>query len=354
MSGWIKQWNAGRIMVTVAMVLMTGLLCGCGAADEKTTEAMQLIQSLDYQGALTTLEEAQKLQENERLIDRARGIAYMGLTDYGQAIECFTRALSGSNGLIEPIDFDLNYYLAAAYTKDGQYGRAEEIYDAILALRPNEEDASFLRGSVRLDLSDYNGAKEDFDKVIALDAKNYDRLLDIYQVLEYYGYTEIGQTYLTEALAAGEAQMQPYDSGRIYYYLGEYQKAYIALEEAKERGGAESYLYLGRAYEATGDYNYASSVYNSFISKEGGNAEIYNQLGLCELIKQDYQKALEAFQAGKEIENSGMLQTLSFNEIVAYEHLGEYKKAAELIGSYLATYPDDENAKREQQFLSTR
>ena len=33
--------------------------------------------------------------------------------------------------------------------------------------------------------------------------------------------------------------------------------------------------------------------------KQGPDAEIYNQLGLCELAKKDYQKALEAFQAGK-------------------------------------------------------
>ena len=49
-----------------------------------------------------------------------------------------------------------------------------------------------------------------------------------------------------------------------------------------------------------------------------------------------------------------MQQTLSFNEIVAYEYLGEYKKAAVLLDSYLQAYPDDETAKREKQFLQTR
>jgi len=48
------------------------------------------------------------------------------------------------------------------------------------------------------------------------------------------------------------------------------------------------------------------------------------------------------------------MQTLSFNEIVAYEYLGEYTQASVLLDSYLKTYPDDEVAKREKQFLATR
>ena len=81
---------------------------------------------------------------------------------------------------------------------------------------------------------------------------------------------------------------------------------------------------------------------------------MYNQLGLCEMAKGEYQKALEAFQAGMQLENSGMIQSLAFNEIVAYEHLGEFEKAYVLMGSYLNSYPDDEQARREYDFLSTR
>ncbi len=350
MFGKNKKWMSGVALVLLIMTMFTG----CGVGSEKTQEAMKRIQGLDYQGALTILEEAEKLQENERLIARGRGIAYMGMTDYEQAISCFKQALAGSNGLVESVDFDLNYYLAAAYTKNGQPAEAKQTYDAILALRPEDKDAYFLRGSVCLMLGNYENAKADFDKVISMEPKNYSRLIEIYEALEVYGYKEVGQEYLQAALNQSAKQMNTYDLGRIYYYQGEYQKAYMALEEAKEKGGAESYLYLGKAYEATGDYNYASTVYNSYLSKNTGNAEIYNQLGLCEMKKGQYQKALEAFQAGLKIENNSLMQSLSFNEIVAYEYLGDYQKAAVLLKSYLKAYPDDESAKREQQFLITR
>lgn len=353
-----KFWNAGGIGRRAAYAVAGGLavLClgGCGGGGEKTQDAMLMIQNLDYEGALERLEGAEGEGENLRLINRARGIAYMGLTDYDQAAYFFEQALAGSDGLVQSMDFDLNFYLAAAYTKNGRYAEAEEIYNAILGLRPEEKDAYFLRGNARMALGDHTGAREDFDKVITMDPGDYDRLIEVYEVLDFYGFGEEGRTYLRAALESGGKQMDKYVIGRIYYYLGDYQNAYIALEEAKEEGGARSYLYLGRAYEATGDYNYAVNVYNSYLNKNEGNAEMYNQLGLCEMTRGEYQSALNAFQAGMQLKDASMMQTLSFNEIVAYEHLGDFRQALVLMENYLKNYPDDNQAKREYQFLSTR
>lgn len=343
----------GIVMTAGVGCLLMSMLTGCGNETTRIAEGMQLVETLDYQGALAAFDEAEAQKENSRLIARGRGIASMGLTDYEQAVQYFTQALELSSGWVQNVDYDMNYYLAAAYTKNGQPAEAKKVYDAILGLKPEEKDAYFLRGSTELEIGDYDSAKADFDQVISMDPKNYDRLIQIYEVLAEYGYREVGQEYLQNVLDTAK-QLDAYDSGRIYYYLGEYQKAYLALEEAKDKGGADSYLYLGRAYEATGDYNYASSVYSNYLSKQGPDAEIYNQLGLCEMAKKEYQKALEAFQAGKQIEGNSLMQTLSFNEIVAYEYLEDYQKASVLLKAYLQNYPDDQTAIREQQFLSTR
>lgn len=353
-TGSVMRNFGKRQLGLLAAAMLAVTLTGCGGEGERTQGAMELIQNLDYRGALEQLNLAEENGENARLVNRARGIACMGLTDYEQAAAYFEAALAGSNGLVQNVDFDLNFYLAAAYTKSGRNIEAESIYDAILALRPCAEDAYFLRGNVRLALNNYEGAKADFDKVISMDTHNYDRLIEIYEVLDYYGYGGDGQAYLRTALESGDKEMDKYASGRIYYYLGEYQNACLDLEEAREKGGVESYLYLGRAYEATGDYNYAANVYNSYLEKYEGNAEMYNQLGLCEMTRGEYGKALEAFQAGMQLENTTMMQTLAFNEIVAYERLGEYAQAYILMGNYLNNYPDDQQARREYEFLSTR
>ncbi|MCM1100667.1 MAG: tetratricopeptide repeat protein [Clostridium sp.] len=342
-----------KILVPGALLAVL-LLCGCDDANPKTTEAMQLLQGLNYTDALAGFDEAETEGENARLIARGRGIAYMGMADYENAIVRFEEALRGSDGFVQPIDYDLNYYLAAAYIKNGQPEEAEGIYDAILALRSEEEDAYFLRGNVRLSRDNYEGAKADFDKVISMDAANYDRIIEIYQALEHYGYGDVGRAYLESAMRDAGDKMNDYDSGRIHYYLGNYQQACVALEKSREKGGADSYLYLGKAYEATGDYNYAASVYNAWIAKDTGSAAIYNQLGLCEMVMGNYARALEAFRSGMQVENNSLMQTLSFNEIVAYEYLEEYQKALVLVENYLKSYPDDAQAVREQQFLSGR
>ena len=57
-------------------------LTGCGEKNTALQNAMALVQSLDYEGALAEFDEAENTGANSRLVDRGRGIAYMGLTDY--------------------------------------------------------------------------------------------------------------------------------------------------------------------------------------------------------------------------------------------------------------------------------
>jgi len=342
-------------LVTV-LSLCFGMLTGCNSSVENinVAEGMNKIQQLDYQGALESFEAATAAGENERLIYRGIGIACMGLTDYAKAIENFIACLRLSDGIIQDLDFDVNYYLATAYYKNGNIQEAADTYTAILNLRPEEADAHYLRGTALLALGEYEKAQKDFDSVLSLTDGNCDRLIAIYQSLERHGYQEIGQSYLQKILDEQKEKLKDYDKGRIYYYLKDYLQACNYLEKSKDTGTAESYLYLGKAYEATGDYNYASSVYTGYIAKDSSNVEVYNQLGLCRMKQGEYQLALDAFQTAMNIENNGMMQTLQFNEIVAYEYLGEYQKAAVLMDNYVAMYPDDAVAKREYEFLKTR
>lgn len=346
--------NGKFILRILAAAVMTFLLCGCSVSQENTDAGMLAIGQMDYETALMHFDEAEKQGENLRLISRGRGIAYMGLTEYEEASACFEEALRLSSGLLQPVDYDLNYYLAASYTKEERFGDAEAVYGAILNMKPEETQAYFLRGNVRMELGKDDEATADFDRAAALEPENYDLLIQIYEVLANYRQEEQGKIYLQSALEREDNKLSVYDKGRIYYYLGEYQKACLALEEAKDRHGASAYLYLGRAYEATGDYNYASSVYNAYLTKDSTNAEMYNQLGLCEMKKGEYEKALDAFQSGLGVENQNIRQTLAYNEIVAYEYLGDFQKATVLMKTYLKNYPDDENAQREYEFLSTR
>ncbi len=347
----------GLWMIGIGLQIGLFLLSGCGNEKGVTalTEGMQYIESMDYQSALDAFLLAKEQGEDERLIERGMGIAYMGLTDYASAIDSFIKCLSLSNGMIEEMDYDVNFYLAASYQKLGKYDEAEQVYDAILAMQSQNTDAYYLRGNARLLQNEYEEAIADFDKMIALEPEHFDRLIKIYELLCANGYKQMGEDYLKTALTERETKMNALDKGKIYYYLGNYEQAQIFLEEAKSSGEAEAFLYLGMAYEATGDYNYAiNNVYTAYLNRNKENPQIYNQLGLSYMKQGDYESALTSFQNAMQIADNDMIQALQYNEIVAYEYLGQFTQAAVLMDNYLKQYPDDQTAHREYGFLSTR
>ncbi len=347
--------NKIRETALLAVLLLGLCFTGCGGRDTNpsVTEGMAAVEALDYQTALQHFEKALMDGEDLRLLYRGQGLAYMGLTRYEEAAEAFEKALGAGNGRIDDLDYDINYYLATVYYKLGETERGIATYNAILALRPKDRLAYYLRGTLRLE-TDYERAKADFDQAISLAKEDYDLLINIYLALESRGYKEIGQEYLQTALGSDVKSMTDYQRGRMYYYLEDYENARKYLEMARKHEGSEAVLLLGRTYEELGDFNYAISVYTSYLENDQTNASVYNRLGLCKLEMKAYEEALTAFQTGKGIENNDMMQTLRFNEIITYERLGDYKQAASLIGSYLSAYPDDETAQREYIFLKTR
>lgn len=332
------------------------LLSGCGEEGNKThiTEGMNNIEKMEYEAAISCFDTALEAGENERLCLRGKGIAYLALTQYDLAIESFQKCLSLSDGIVQDIDFDTNYYLGMTYYKNHQPEEAERCFDAILALRENENDARYLRGVTRLEQNRYTQAQEDFDIVIAANPKDCDRLIEIVAALNQNGYKDIAKEYLQNMLDNYSARLSDYDLGRLYFYMEDYPGACRYLENAKSDGNADSCLYLGRAYEATGDYNYAISVYNGYLANHSDDAQVYNQLGICRIKQGEYQAALEAFQSAMQIEDNEFYQALAFNEIVAYEYLGEFTKAAALMENYVRSFPDDAQAQKEYAFLASR
>lgn len=344
------------LLVAAATVLVcAGLLTGCGSDNTKTEEGMQQISALQYANALALFDEAEEGGEDSRLIARGRGIAYLGQARYSEAVDCFLQALSLSNGFVQDMDLDINFYLAESYIGMGDYVAAEDTYTAILGLYEKPQ-CYYLRGNVRLLQGSLTAAQDDFKRAIAMNPKDVDMIIKIYESLQKHGYRENGLEYLDSALASYEKSMSALNRGRIFYYKEEYQSAAVALEEARaaDNNSSDATLYLGMTYEAVGENNYASNVYESYLARNPGDAFVHNQLAVCRMKLGDYDGALSSIQAGMQVGDPAVMQTLAFNEIVIYEYLGEFQKADALINAYLELYPSDETAIREQIFLNTR
>lgn len=67
-----------------------------------------------------------------------------------------------------------------------------------------------------------------------------------------------------------------------------------------------------------------------------------------------YEEALAAFTSGIDLGDTAYLQSLKYNQVIAYEYMGKFGEAKNAMEAYLLTYPDDTKAKREYDFLKTR
>ena len=77
-------------------------------------------------------------------------------------------------------------------------------------------------------------------------------------------------------------------------------------------------------------------------------------MAYCSMEQEDYEKALEYIQKGLEVKDREVNQALLFNEIVVYERSRDFASAKEKMQQYLAQYPADAAAVKENYFLQTR
>ena len=338
-------------MIAAALVL---LLAGCEEAETADVVATKAVEAGDYETAQQVTDSAIAATGGDKLVYRARGLAYLGKGEYDKATEAFISALKCSNGLIMPVDTDISYYLAVAQYKTGDLEGAKETTDAILGLWPKDDSAYFLRGKIDLAMGDREGAISDFDSTVSLAPTNYDRYVGIYEELHAKGYDTDADAYLEKAISAGN-KLSDYNKGVLEYYLGSYTDARGDLENARKKGSNENLiLYLGKTYEALGDEGYAMSLYEEFIRENPTAGRIYEQLATCRLGKGDNEGALDVIETGLSLGGGEGMQGLMFDRVVAYERLYDFSSANKSMDEYLAIYPDDEVALREKVFLSSR
>ena len=341
------------------LLLATLALTGCGslAGRHNIDSGFAYIESHEYQNALESFAAAEENGEDECLIHRGKGIAYLKSGETDKAIDELLLSLAADEGIVDDMDFDTNYYLAEAYLTNGDYDKAKEVYDAILDLRDKDANAYYLRGIAELAAGSHDNGYSDFTRAIALNSRDYSMMIMIYKSLDEYGYHDEAISILQKAMDNGSNFMSNFEKGQISFYLGNNAEAQSYLEAARNERNQEKepvVILLGQAGEKQGDYNYAISVYRNYLSEEPDSAVVYNQLGMCQIKQGDYKSAIESFEAGLSIDDKSMNQALSLNRITAYEYMGDFEVASTLMETYLKTYPDDADAVRENVFLSTR
>lgn len=346
------------VRIFIMVVLSSILMSGCQKQEKEVSHVQQgmlYIDTLEYDKAIAEFEASIEGEEDIQLAYRGAGIAYLNKREYEEAIISFTKSLQESHGKVGKIETDISYYLAEAEYENNNKEEAIEIYTNLLKIDHKNIEAYYLRGLIYIVEGDLEKGNEDFNSAVSLDENNYELYILIARNLMESGYPKEGKEYLEKALEIdGDKKANLLGRGKVQYNLGEYNTALADLKKSSEMGSIEALYYLGLTYEKLDDMDGAISQYEKYIEKDSSSGKVYNQLGLCKIKKEDYQGALVSIQKGIKQGDGTAIQELYLNEIAVYEYLLNFETAKTKMESYIASYPDDEKAVREYEFLKNR
>lgn len=286
------------------------------------------------------------------------GINCMQDGKYEDAANAFQKALDQSVGGISEVELDICYYKAQALYQSGDAEGALNVYTSIIEYKEDPR-AYFLRGSLYystgLESKEGQGEK-DFDRAVALDPENYELYISIYEILSDQG-DPLGNAtdYLDKAMKiSGDEAVNHLQQGRIYYLLGDYGKARELQEKALGEDCKEAYYYLAQTYEALGDVDAAESAFSTYLESGLADAEDLYHIGESLMKAKEYERAINCFDKALEMDDVSSRQIILKSRITAYEFMGDFDKAKELLEAYQKEYQNDFSMDEEKVFLETR
>lgn len=324
---------------------------------------MAYIEQKAYDEALGYFNQAESAAENDEqriILNRGRGIACLYQGNYEDAVKWFNDALA-FNSQNNDIRTDILYYKAEAEQKSGDYQSAVQSYGQIIDLK-DDAGTRMLRGLAYMQLQDYASAESDLYAAINQSRKSYSIYRTLYSALEAQGKDEEAKTVLNDALnLSGSSGEDYFNRGMIYVELQDYDNATNMLVKSYEKGYKAALLGLGETAYAKKDYDTALTDYEKYfeevdISSVDASlaAKAYNEYAAVLLEKGEYDEAAKACESGLAYNDRESDAALSFNLIVAYEHLEKWEDAYNTAKSYANKYPDDANGQKEYLFLQSR
>ncbi|MDR2904920.1 MAG: tetratricopeptide repeat protein [Helicobacteraceae bacterium] len=206
-----------------------------------------------------------------------RGIAYIKLRNYDQAVKDYTQAIA-----LDPKDDQAYHNRGGAYCKLGNYDQAIADFTKAIELNPKYASAYFNRGVTYDKQQNYNQAITDFTKAIELapkDATYYNNRGNVYYELQNY---DQAISDYTKAIELDPKFVMAYSNrGVAYKKLQNYDQAIKDCTQAIKIDPkyASAYNNRGITYYDLKNYDQAIADYTKAIELEPENAIYYNNRG---------------------------------------------------------------------------
>nr|XP_020651180.1 RNA polymerase II-associated protein 3 isoform X2 [Pogona vitticeps]XP_020651182.1 RNA polymerase II-associated protein 3 isoform X2 [Pogona vitticeps] len=213
-------------------------------------------------------EDGIRIDTEKALAEKEKGNKYFKQGNYDTAIECYTKGMNA-----DPYNPVLPANRSSAFFRLKKYSVAESDCNLALALDKNYTKAYSRRGAARLALKNFEGAKEDYEKVLELDPDNFEaksELRKIEQVLISKKNSQPEETDISTTMEVAEQKQ---------------------TEEEQLKQKAVTEKDLGNRYFKEGKYEIAIECYTRGIAADGTNALLPANRAMAYLKIQKYKEA---------------------------------------------------------------
>ena len=286
---------------------------------------------------------------------RAQGIEAYENSDFETAAEEFEKALEEVGDRVSEKEMDIRYYLAASLYGIADYDGALAQYDTLAAEDEENYRPYFLRGCVYAKTGRIDEADGEFKEAIVRNGADFDLYISIYQTLADAGEQKRGTVYLKRAKKIEAEKPEEYCKlGHIYYLLEDYDNARTNLSEAVDNDVLDAMLYLGMTEAKAGNTDEAKKSFEEFANRKKDDAAAIGRLAASMLSCGMAEESIPYFEEAISMTEGEEQKDYKKGLIGAYEQITDFDKAKELAEEYVAAWPEDQEAAKELEFLSTR
>ncbi|TRX52652.1 tetratricopeptide repeat protein [Fulvivirga sp. M361] len=249
--------------------------------------------SIDTNKAIDLLDQC--IQQDSTFKDAYfhRGIAYFKLAEYEKSLTDFNKAQA-----LDPELHIIWMYKGFANRNLGLLDKALTNFSNYIIHNPTDTTAYsyILRGKMKYELGDFDGAVEDYDMAVKLrpfqEKYHYYRFIALYEAKKY-----------DEALQAASSliEITPdfygyyFYKGNVYHDLQFYDSAIYMYNIAiiKNYQNADSYFYRGQSYQAKKELKKALEDYNTAIILKDSDGSYFSARGNCKFDMNDKKGACD-------------------------------------------------------------
>ncbi|KAM7056736.1 RNA polymerase II-associated protein 3 isoform 1-T2 [Acridotheres tristis] len=215
-------------------------------------------------------EDGIRVDAEKALAEKEKGNNYFKQGNFDEAIKCYTRGMHS-----DPYNPVLPTNRASAFYRMKKFSVAESDCNLALALDKNYIKAYARRGAARFALKNLRGAKEDYEKVLELDANNLEAKNELKKI--------------DQALSSKENSEQKEFEDAVRTGLTDEEKQCIENQQLKQKAIAEKDL--GNGYFKEGKYEAAIECYTRGITADGTNALLPANRAMAYLKIEKYKEA---------------------------------------------------------------